>query len=77
MKRALLRGKVAFNSADSKPASILKSAVAVVIYSVGLPLFFMLGQHIFMKFLIKDCDHIGKLLAFLGIDLIKEKYVSG
>jgi hypothetical protein len=26
-----------------------------------------------MKYLIKDCDHIGKLIATAGIDLIKER----
>jgi hypothetical protein len=30
-----------------------------------------------MKYLIKECDHLGKVFAFLGIDLLKEKYVGG
>ncbi len=75
LKRALLRGKMALNAAGSKPVSVLKSAVAVVFYTVSLPLFIIAGQHIFMKFLIKDFDHLGKILAFLGIDWVKEKYV--
>lgn len=75
IKRALIRGKMALNAPGSRPASVLKSAVAVAIYSCGLPIFFLLGRHIFMKFLIRDCDHLGKVLAFLGISLIKEKYV--
>jgi succinoglycan biosynthesis protein ExoM len=77
LKRALLRGKVALNGARSKPASVIKSVVAVTIYTVGLPLFLLLGHHIFMKYLIKDCDHLGKIFAFVGIDLVKEKYVGG
>ncbi len=77
MRRALLRGKMAFNNAESKPLSILKSIVAVAIYTGCLPLFFIIGQHIFIKYLIKDCDHLGKILALLGIDLVKEKYVGG
>ena len=76
IKRALLRGKMAFNASKSKPLSVLHSCTAVVIYSLGLPIFFILGQNIFMKYLVKDCDHIGKVAAFLGIDLVNEKYIG-
>lgn len=76
LKRALLRGEMALNVARTKPMSIFYSTVAIVIYTVCLPLFFVLGQHVFMKYLIKNCDHIGKVAAFGGIHLIKEKYVS-
>jgi glycosyltransferase involved in cell wall biosynthesis len=77
VKRALLRGKVAFGSSHSKPMSVLKSLIAIVAYTAGLPIFLLLGYHIFMKYLIKDCDHLGKVAAFLGVDLVKEKYVTG
>ena len=77
LKRALLRGKMALNSAGSKPVSVAKSTVAAVIYTAGLPLFFVLGHHIFMKYLIRDCDHIGKVLAYLGINPVRDKYVGG
>jgi succinoglycan biosynthesis protein ExoM len=76
LKRALLRGKMAHNAASSKPASVLFSAAAVAAYTVCLPFCLILGQHIFMKYLVKSCDHLGKVLAFLGIDPINEKYVS-
>ena len=77
LKRALLRGKMALNATGSKPVSIFKSAVAMAIYTACLPLFLVSGQHIFMKYLIKDFDHFGKVLASLGIDGVKEKYVVG
>ncbi len=77
IKRALLRGKMAANAAKSKPLSILISLAAISIYTLGLPFFLVSGQHIFMKYLIKDCDHIGKVLSFFGIDIIKEKYIHG
>jgi succinoglycan biosynthesis protein ExoM len=77
IKRALLRGKVAFDNSQSKPMSVLKSLIAIMIYTVGFPLFLIMGHHIFMKYLIKDCDHLGKVFAFLGIDLVKEKYITG
>jgi glycosyltransferase involved in cell wall biosynthesis len=77
IKRALLRGKVAYVNATSKPWTLLRSALAVVVYTLCMPVFLLLGYDVFMRFLIKDCDHIGKILAFLGVDLVKEKYVTG
>jgi succinoglycan biosynthesis protein ExoM len=76
-KRALLRGKTALNSKDSGFRNILKSACAIAVYGICMPLFFVVGHHVFMKYLIKCCDHLGKVLAFVGIDLVKEKYVGG
>lgn len=76
IKRALLRGKMTLKSSNSNPLSLLSSVAAIFIYSCFLPLFFLLGQDIFMKYLIKDCDHLGKVAAFLGIDLVTEKYVG-
>ena len=77
IKRALLRGKMALNTAERRSGSLFTSAVAVAIYSCCLPVLLFLGHHVFMKYLIKDCDHLGKLLASLGIDLVGEKYVGG
>lgn len=77
LKRALLRGKMALNRKESRPMSVLNSVVAIAIYTVCLPLFFVLGHHVFMKYLIKACDHLGKVFAFFGIDWVKEKYVRG
>jgi len=77
LKRALLRGKMALNKPETGPLSILKSMIAIAAYTTSLPVLALFGQHIFMHYLIKLCDHLGKVLAFLGIDLVKEKYVGG
>jgi hypothetical protein len=76
LKRALVRGKMALNKSRSKPLSVIKSMAAVAVYTAGLPLGFLMGHHIFMRYLIKNCDHLGKVLAFFGIDWVKEKYVG-
>lgn len=76
IKRALLRGKMALNSAKSKPFSVVYSTAAILIYLCFLPISLILGQHIFMDYLIKTCDHIGKVAAFLGFNIIDEKYVG-
>lgn len=77
IKRALIRGKMSLNGSKSKNTSVVLSMAAIGIYSFCLPIFFIMGQHVFMKYLVKTCDHLGKLFAFVGIDLIKDKYVSG
>jgi succinoglycan biosynthesis protein ExoM len=76
LKRALLRGENAINLPGSKRVSVINSAAAIVVYTGCLPLFLVLGHHIFMKYLIREFDHIGKLLAVCGIKVIKEKYVT-
>jgi len=32
-------------------------------------------HYLFMRYLIKVCDHAGKLLAFAGINPVRENYV--
>jgi glycosyltransferase involved in cell wall biosynthesis len=76
LKRALLRGKTSLNQSNFGSVEILKSLVAVPAYSLSLPLLLCFGHQIFMKYLIKDCDHLGRLLAFCGADVVKEKYVT-
>jgi hypothetical protein len=71
----MLRGKVAFETASNKHFSFLKSILAALIYTLGLPFLLLPGQHVFMKYVVKDCDHIGKVLAAVGIDVVNEKYV--
>jgi glycosyltransferase involved in cell wall biosynthesis len=76
LKRALLRGKVAISRADFNAFSIVKSLLAVPLYTASLPLLFILGQHLFMKYLVKTFDHFGKLLAFCKINVINEIYIT-
>jgi len=77
LKRALFRGKIARNYPDSGTFDVMRSLLAVLIYTLFLPISVFIGQHVFMKYLIKSFDHLGKILAYLGIDVIREKYVTG
>ncbi len=77
LKRAFLRGKMALKSADSKVLSVLTSVFAVALYALCLPLLLVLGHHLFMRYLISTCDHLGKLLAFFAIDIVRQQYVEG
>ena len=76
LKRALLRGGVTPLHSTFGVRDILKSLVAVPAYAVALPFALASGQHRFMTLLIKLCDHLGRLLACLGIRPIKVAYVT-
>ena len=73
LRRALLRGKVTLRSTSCNIFNIMKSVIAFPVYTLALPFIFFTGHHRFMKYLIKDCDHIGKLLAAFGLNIIKER----
>lgn len=79
LKRALLRGKMTYYARKTSPGNILGSFTAVLFYSMGLPLLLLLspvfGFDVFMKTLIRNCDHLGKILAPLKIDLVNERYI--
>ncbi len=76
IKRALLRGKMALNGADSGPLDVLGSSAAIALYAACLPVFFVLSHFIFMRYLIKICDHLGKVSASFGLDWVREIYVG-
>ena len=73
LKRAFLQGRVSLNYATERPSAIgtlrlaAKAFGAMVAYTCALPFLFLLGEHIGMKYLIKDCHHTGRLLAILGV----------
>src|SRR5215469_9773357 len=67
LKRALLRGAVTPLHSNFSVRDILKSLIAVPAYAIALPFVLISGQHRFMALLIKVCDHLGRLLACLGI----------
>jgi succinoglycan biosynthesis protein ExoM len=76
LRRALLRGKVALGGPGGSWRGILKSAIAVPAYAVALPVFLTMGPHVFVTQLVKSFDHLGKLLAACGIDLVGDRYIS-
>jgi len=65
LRRALLRGSVAYRHIPTT-RGVLKSVAAVCLYTTALPFLQCTGHHRFMQYLIKACDHLGKLLAFVG-----------
>jgi succinoglycan biosynthesis protein ExoM len=76
LRRALLQGANSVLHPTSKSLHIAKSIVAVPAYTLALPFALLLGQHRFMALLMKLFDHIGKLMALVGINPVKEEYVT-
>lgn len=73
LKRALLQGGVSSRYAAEKDSTFgtlkvtVKALTAFVAYSAALPFLFLAGDHVGMKFLIKDCHHIARLLAIFRL----------
>lgn len=76
LRRALLRGKTTVIYPTFGALDIAKSVIAVPAYTIALPFALVLGHHRFMNLLVKLFDHLGKLLALLGINPVKEQYVT-
>jgi succinoglycan biosynthesis protein ExoM len=72
LKRALLQG---LSFAKSRKGSLfsfdaLKSVVAFLVYTPAL-LGLLLRHDLFMKYLIKDCYHLAKVLTLCGVRIMK------
>jgi succinoglycan biosynthesis protein ExoM len=76
LKRALLRGYTSLAHPTSRVKAILTSVVAVPAYILFLPIAFLIGQGKFMSVLVRMFDHLGRLLGFVGINPIREPYVT-
>jgi glycosyltransferase involved in cell wall biosynthesis len=73
LKRALLQGRVSLKYAAEQSSALksfriaAKALAAMLVYTCSLPVLFLLGEHIGMKYLIKDFHHIGRFFAVLGV----------
>ncbi len=76
LRRALLRGQNAVIHPTFGFRDIAKSLIAVPAYSIALPFAFLAGQHRFMNLLVRLFDHLGKLMALVGINTIASEYIT-
>jgi succinoglycan biosynthesis protein ExoM len=76
LRRALLRGASERMMPTFGLRDITKSLVAVPVYVIVVPFAFLMGQDRFMDLLVRLCDHVGKLLAVVGINPVAEPYVT-
>jgi glycosyltransferase involved in cell wall biosynthesis len=73
LKRALMRGSKFHRHPVDRVKNAGKSLIAVPAYIVALPFLGLLGAHVFVKYLIKLCDHLARLLGFVGIELVGQR----
>ena len=73
VRRAFTRGMTEAWGAPFLSLSTIKSALAIVIYTLSLPFLLLFSHHFFMRYLVKDCDHLAKILAYLGIRPVGER----
>jgi GT2 family glycosyltransferase len=73
LRRAVLRGSNFPKHPRDRVRNAAKSLVAVPCYALALPVFALLGQHLFVIYLIKLLDHGSRLFAFLGVPLVTRR----
>lgn len=76
LKRAFFRGAHVPLHPTFGWRKVMKSLVAVPAYALMLPVALLLGQHRFMTLLVKLCDHLGLLLAVVGINRQNQAYIT-
>ena len=73
LRRALLRGSNFHKHPADRLKNLAKSLIAVPCYAVALPFLGLGGGHMFLKYLIKICDHGARLLGFVGVHLVTRR----
>ena len=73
LQRAFLRGVTSADQEKILSIGTVKSSLAVALYTASLPVLALVAHHLFIRYLVKDCDHIAKLLAHCGVVLARER----
>jgi cellulose synthase/poly-beta-1,6-N-acetylglucosamine synthase-like glycosyltransferase len=73
LKRAMLRGRNSLKIPTGRTDLLVRSLFALPAYLLILPFTLPFGQHVFMKYCIKFCDHAGRLLALLRLNPVRER----
>lgn len=73
LRRALLRGRNILKHPGQQLPLLAKSVVAVPAYTLVLPFALLFGQHVFMKYCIRFCDHAGRLLGAVGLNPVSAR----
>jgi hypothetical protein len=73
INRALLRGRNNLKLKGARTRLVLQSCIAVPLYSLVLPFTLLGGQHLFMRFAIRFCDHFGRLLTVVHLNPVGER----
>jgi len=77
IKRAMFNGAMGTKMASFGMSDVLKAVLAVPIYACLLPFSLLLGQHRFMTLMMKFSNHLGRLLAMVGLHIVRGAYLTG
>jgi hypothetical protein len=73
LKRAFTRGMTEARDAPFLSLGTIRSFIAIPLYGLLLPFAWLAGSHVFMRYLVKECDHLSKILAYFGIKIVMER----
>jgi succinoglycan biosynthesis protein ExoM len=73
LSRALLRGGNSLKHRRRRIRNIVKSAVAVPAYCLAIPILLLGERRYLMKYCVKLMDHLGRLLALVSLNPIKQR----
>jgi succinoglycan biosynthesis protein ExoM len=79
LRRALLQGVISlkYELGRGRPVDRtlvgLKSATALIVYTLALPFLLCAGFHRFVRCLVKACHHLGRFSALCGLPIIQER----
>jgi glycosyltransferase involved in cell wall biosynthesis len=76
LRRALLQGAASRLHPTFGVREIAISLIAIPVWAIALPFSLVLGHGRFMSPLVRLFNHLGRLLAFLGINPVGEPYVT-
>jgi len=76
IRRALLQGSASRLHPTFGAREIAISLIAIPVWAIALPFSLVLGNGRFMSPLVRLFNHLGRLLAFLGINPVGEPYVT-
>lgn len=76
LRRALLRGYTSLSHPTFAARDVITSLIATPAYILFLPVALVIGHGKFMNILVRLCDHLGRLLGLIGINPVKEPYVT-
>jgi len=73
LRLALLRGGNSFKHKEGRIKGVTKAFLAIPLYFLALPFLYIVGEQYFLKYLVKLCDHFGRLTKAFGITIIRER----
>jgi len=76
LRSALLRGNIRKKLKKNQARLLLTSLVAIPMYLFLLPYWALVSRVGFIKVLVKVCDHVGRVLAFLGLNPIHRRRIT-